>query len=393
FAEDFILSGEADVVVHGEGEDTLRDLVPALLSNQKLDPIKGISFQKNGMVIKTEGRPLINDLDRLPYPDWNIFNYRKYGLLPFVTMSKPALTIEGSRGCPHNCSFCSLGYMGKKYRVRSVQSIADEFEYTCDYYGAKQIAFADAMFPLTEKHGLEFCAEIMRRKLEKKCIWVTETRVDIITQPLLKAMKEAGCRRLLFGIESGVQTVLDGVKKNQNIEKIVKTIKICKQIGVQTCGFFILGLPGEDKSATEETIKFALKLPLDLAKFNITIPYPGCAIYQEAEQKGKLLHRNWEDYTCYTPKPQQLPWVPEGREPKELINFQKKAIRSFYLRPRVIFRHLFIIRSIGLKFIIIGGWILVSEEIKNCLLILSIKTKNLLLKSKEYIKNLLSKIK
>lgn len=228
FDEDFILTAGADVVVHGEGEDTFGELVPELLSGKRFDLVKGISFQKDGKVIKTGNRPLISDLDHLPYPDWGIFNYHNYGLLPFVTIAKPALTIEGSRGCPYNCSFCSLGYMGKKYRMRSIASIVNEFEYSINIFGAKQIAFADAIFPLTEKQGLEFCAEIIKRGLQKKCTWVSETRVDNVTQPLVIAMKEAGCRRILFGIESGVQSVLNGNEKKLNINKVIETIKICR---------------------------------------------------------------------------------------------------------------------------------------------------------------------
>lgn len=368
FAEDFILSGEADIVVHGEGENTLCELVPKLLSGKRLDSVRGISFKNDGKIIRTENRPLISDLNNLPYPDWGIFNYRNYGLFPFVTMARPALTIEGSRGCPYSCSFCTLDWQGKEYRMRPTSSIVDEFEYTITRYGAKQIAFADAIFPLTEKQGLEFCSEIIRRRLEKKCIWVTETRVDLITRLLAKTMREAGCRRILFGIESGVQSVLNENQKKATLEKTIETIKICRQAGIQTCGFFILGLPGEDRTSSEKTIKFALKLPLDLAKFNIIIPYPGSPIYQEAVSKGRLLHRNWEDYTCYVPNPEQLPWVPEGREAEELKTLQKTAIRRFYIRPTIILRHLFIIRSIRFKFLILGFWVLVSEEINNLFL-------------------------
>lgn len=382
FAEEFILSDGVDVVVHGEGEETFCELVPKLLSDSKLDDVRGISFKSNGSMIKTEERPLIADLDRLPYPDWGIFNYKNYGLLPFVTMGKPALMIEGSRGCPYSCSFCALGWLGGKYRMRSIPSIVDEFEYSINNFGAKQIAFADAMFPLTQKQGLEFCAEIIKRRLEKKCIWVTETRVDIITRPLVKAMREAGCRRILFGIESGAQAVLNGIGKKIDLGKTIEVIKICQEEKLQTCGFFILGLPGEDRPATEETISFALKLPLDLAKFNIAIPYPGSPMYREALENGRLLHRNWEDYSCYGSDPNQLPWLPEGRQAKELISKQKTATRRFYLRPGMILKHIFIIRTIGLKFMLLGGWILISEGILGLFQNSSLKIKTALLKSK-----------
>jgi radical SAM superfamily enzyme YgiQ (UPF0313 family) len=365
FAEEFILCEGVDAVVHGEGEDTLRELVPLMLSDKALEAVRGISFLKNGTVVKNEPRPLISDLDRLPLPRWDIFDYRNYGALPFVTIKKPSLTIEGSRGCPYSCSFCCLGHMGKRYRLRSISAIVDEFAHTVFRYGARQIDFADAVFPLTERQGLEFCNEVIRRGLEKECIWVSETRTDVITPALAKAMRQAGCRRILFGIESGSQAVLDKIEKKLALRKHFEAIEICRQVGIQTCGFFILGLPGEDRASSKETIRLALSLALDFAKFNILIPYPGSPIYQEALKKGELLHRNWEDYSCYVPTPQQLPWVAQGREPAELISLQKCAIRRFYLRPNIVLRHLFIIRSIELRFLIRGGYLLIMEAIKS----------------------------
>ena len=372
FADYFLKNNLADAIVHGEGELTIDEVIQTFLAeNKSLDEIKGISYKNGEKIIRTKERPFMENIDNLPKPIYEIFPYKQYGLLPFVTMAKPALALEGSRGCPYKCEFCSLTNMGKKYRKRSAVSIADEFEYLLEKYGARQLAFVDATFPLMESQGIEFCQEILRRNLSKRCIWVTETRTDVVTEPLLMLMKQAGCKRILFGIEAGEEIILSKIDKNLSLNDIKRTINICRNIGIQTCGFFIVGLPGETKESIKSTINLALNLPLDLAKFNIAIPYPGSPFYEEVERNGELLHKNWEDYSCYISSPEQLPYVNPNVGGEELLLIQKLAIHRFYLRFRVIFRHLFIIRSIEFKYILLGGSILIGQVIKaRCLWIL-----------------------
>lgn len=363
FAGEYLESGLADAVVHGEGERALEELVAVWGRGGSTDEnTRGVSIMAGGKAVRTAPRPMIEDLDSLPVPSWNLTPYRLYGLLPFVTMAKPALTIEGSRGCPNRCSFCSLHGTGGRYRMFSAERIVDEIVELVKKYGARQIAFADAMFPLTESQGVEFCETLMKRiPPEERVLWVTETRADVLTEKLARKMKEAGCGRLLLGIESGSDETLRLVNKNLKVEKARTAVQTCRRAGIQACGFFIIGLPGETRENAEKTLRFALELPLDVAKFNIAIPYPGSAFFNELREAGGLRHTRWEDYTCYVSDPEQLPWINENWTAAGIVEFQRRAVRLFYLRIGIIFRHLFVIRSVRPWHLLVGGWILISS--------------------------------
>lgn len=358
FAEYFLKKGVADAIAHGEGEYSILEIVKTIQEGKSLQGVKGLSFREEGEVIHNEPRAFIEDLDRLPFPAWYLFPYKKYGLLPFVTIRKPALIILTSRGCPYNCDFCSLKNMGHRYRMRSAKSVADEFEYLIENFGAKQIGFADAIFPLYEKQGMKLCEELIKRKINKRVGWICETRTDLVSENLLIAMKEAGCRRILFGIESGSQQMLDRAGKNLILNESTKAITFCCKVGIQTCGFFMLGFPGETIEMSMNTINYAKKLPLDFAKFNITVPYPGSRLYETLSSQGKIRNYDWENYTSYNPKPDEFVYIPEGRSGEELLRLQKKAILGFYLRAKIIFRHLFFIRT-NLGYLIRGFNILI----------------------------------
>lgn len=358
FADSILKKGLVDIVVCGEGEYTILDVVNTLQNNERLEKVKGIKFRENGEIIKTEQRPLIENLDELPYPSWNLFPYKRYGALPFVNIRKPILGILSSRGCPYQCTFCSPRYL-RSYRRRDPKKIVDEIEFLIQHYGAKQIAFMDLIFPLTKEHGMKFCEEMISRNLNKEVVWTTETRVDGVDKELLQKMKEAGCGRLMFGIESGVQGLLNNVKKGFKIEDVRRAVKYAKEVSLATVGFFMLGLPGESKEMSMQTIQFAKELDLDFAKFAITVPFPGSQLFDDLVAKGKLnpdqLSMNdWEKFTTFNPNPDELIYTPEGMTGKELLALQKKANSEFYLRPKVMYNQLFKIRTVGILDMIYG---------------------------------------
>ena len=360
FAETYIQDKIADVVVSGEAEDIFSRLLTAVEQGRPLDDIDGITFRDHDAIRRTEPTPTSVDLDSLPWPAWELFPYHKYGLLPFVTIKKPALLIEGSRGCPFNCSFCCLKNLGRGYRKRSAVSIVDEMDWLVERFKARQVAFADAVFPLTENQGLEFC-EVLKDRIHDEFVWVTETRVDLLTDRLAKAMKDTGCTRILFGVESGSQNSLDSVDKKIRIKNIIEAIKTCKRHGIQTAGFFILGFPEEDAADIDKTIQLSLSLPLDIAKFNLLIPYPGTEIYENAHKENKLNHYNWEDYSCYLEDPDRLPLSLSKIPAEQLLLKQQEATRRFYFRPGMIIRHLFVIRSVPLYFLLLAGKKFIAE--------------------------------
>jgi len=359
FAQEILEKEPVDIIVHSEGELTISELVSVLRDRGDLEKIKGISYKDHNEIIHNERRELLQDLDSLPFPAWHLFPVDEYGLLPFADIKKPILTILASRGCPFKCTFCSISYKKENYRKRDVKKVVDEIEYLIDRFKVQQIGFVDPIFPLNKNHCKEFCKEMIKRGLNKKIIWTTETRVDMIDEDIAKIMKEAGCRRLIFGIESGVQELLRNVKKEYTLEEAQNGVRNARKASIETVGLFMIGLPGETKSLTEQTIKFAKKLDLDFAKFAITIPYPGTELYDNLRRSG-WNRTDWENFSTFNPDPDKLVFVPDGMTAEELIHLQKRANYEFYFRPKMIYRHLFQIKTIRVKDIVYGLYSLLT---------------------------------
>lgn len=344
-----ILEHEAiDIIVHGEGELTFLDVAEAVSKKTDLESIKGISFKQNQKIINTPPRPLLKDLDSLPYPAWEHFPFKSYGLLPFMDIKKPALSILASRGCVNRCSYCSLLYLNGNYRKRNYIKIVDEVEYLVNSFGVKQLGFVDPIFPLSRDDCIDFCKEMIKRRLNKHVVWISETRPDCMDQQLLKLMKESGCRRLLYGIESGDKDILDSMSKHMLLNKVRENISHTKNAGIEVAGLFMIGFPQEDETMVVATINFAKSLNLDFAKFAIVVPFPGSKLFDDLMHDDKFNRSDWENFVTFNPNPSALVSVNKEISPERLIALQLRAHREFYLRPKMILRHLFKIRTIKL---------------------------------------------
>jgi radical SAM superfamily enzyme YgiQ (UPF0313 family) len=355
FARELVRDGICDFVVHHDGEITVCELVDALAANEKdYSAIDGLTWRTtDGEAVTNKGRTLLRDLDSLAYPAWHLFPYHRYGLLPFADMDKPVLTMTGSRGCPYRCDYCSLLHTGKVYRRRDPIKIADEYEYLVDRYGVKQIGFVDPIFPLVKKDLRPLCEELVRRGLDKKCVWLSETRADRLDAETCELMYEGGCRRVLMGIESGVDLLLGNVNKTITTDSVRNAVKYLRQAGLQSVGLFMIGLPGETPELTLETIEFAVELDLDFAKFAITTPFPGSQLFEDQWQKT-LFRDDWENYTTFNPDPDRLVYHPEGYDPAVLIQMQSYAMRRFYVRPRQVIRQMVQLRTISPRNLLYG---------------------------------------
>ncbi len=358
FATDMLQRG-ADIIIKGEGEYSTVEVLKALENGMELGKIDGIVFKEKGQIIETPSRPLIKDLDKLPYPAWHLFPYKKYRALPFTNLKRPIIGVLASRGCPYKCIFCSRGYLKSIYRMRNAKKVVDEIEFSIEKYGAKQIAFMDLIFPLTKRQGLDFCDEMVSRGINKKVLWTTETRVDKIDRELLEKMKEAGCGRLMFGIESGVQELLNKVKKNFSLEDVRKAVRLTHEVGIKTVGFFMLGLPDETREMSIRTIEFAKKLDLDFAKFAITTPFPGSELFDLALKEEKinlkeLKDKDWEMFSPFNPRADKLIYIPNGMSGKDLVELHRRATYEFYMRPKVILNQLFKVRTVSIKQMLYG---------------------------------------
>lgn len=349
FAEKIVAEKIADIVVHEDGELVFSTVVRTLEQGKPLEEVHGITFLRDDKPVNTPHPTAPLDLDALPYPAWEIFPYHAYGFLPFMDIQKPAISIIASRGCVHKCTYCSLVYRKSGFCRRDMVCVVDEVEYVVKRFGARQIGFVDPMFPFRKADGLVFCREMVKRGLHRKVIWIAETRIDAVDKELLEAMKESGCRRLLYGIETGTADMLAGINKNISLKKTREVITLTRQCGIESVGLFMIGLPGETREMIEETIRFSQSLDLDFAKFAIAIPFPGSALYEKFVASGNGGRDDWENFITYNPDPVTLPNINGVLSSEELIAYQRRAHRAFYVRAKMIYHHLFRVRSIRLR--------------------------------------------
>ncbi|HDP80655.1 MAG TPA: B12-binding domain-containing radical SAM protein [Spirochaetes bacterium] len=290
FDADAILSQnpQLDYIVRGEGEITFTELLSALEERGPIDGIAGISYRRDGNVTHNQDRPLIPDINVLPYPARHLVSLSKYRALGFP------VNMVTSRGCPNKCIFCVGGRMvGRRVRNFDVQRVVDEFE-MLSKLGFRQINVVDDLFTANRKRCMAICDEIIRRGIKHK--WVAFARVDTVSRELLERMKEAGCTTLCFGVESGNQEILDLVKKNITLEKCRRAVELCKEVGMEPMTSYILGLPGETPETVKKTLEFARKLS-PMYGYHILAPFPGTEVREKAEEYGmRILTDDWDLY-------------------------------------------------------------------------------------------------
>ncbi len=318
-----------DVIVKGEGERTVEELMETIESGETLETVRGISFRKGNQIIDNEPIPFIKNIDGIPFPSRDLLPMSRYQFngVKYTTM----LT---SRGCPFGCSFCSSSRLFDGYwRGRSPENVLEEIENIYGEYNIKNMEFVDDTFTLDQKRAEKICDGIIKRGWDIS--WGASSRVDTLSKELVEKMKKAGCWILFLGIESGSQKILDAIGKRITIEQAKKAVRIMKDAGIQVLGSFMVGFPQDTLETIKETINFAKSLNLDYAEFSMLTPYPGTPIYDYALENDLLLTKDWSEYTAIEPIIKI-----KGVSEKQLKVFFRKAYISFYLRPRIVLKWL-----------------------------------------------------
>lgn len=318
-----------DIIIRGEGEYTILDLVSTIEKGEDLSKVKGIAFNN----IITPDRDLINDLDSLPYPARHLLPMQEYKLLNMETRMSTMIT---SRGCPMQCSFCSSASMhGSKLRLRSVESIIEEIEYLIKNFNIETIAFMDDTFTINKKRVMAICDEIIKRDID--VLWGCTARVDTLDEEVLKKMREPGCITLFMGVESAEQQILDNVNKNTTIKKIKNAFKICREEKIRTIASVVLGMPGDTHESINKTVNFVKDLKPSYAIFSLATPYPGTKFYQQVFENNMIKVKDWSKYTLISPIIDTIECSLE-----DLRKYQTIAFCKFYLRPTYLIRQLII---------------------------------------------------
>ena len=331
-----------DYLVLGEGEITFTELIQNIENTDKLKQIKGLVFKEGDKIVNTGQRTLIDNLDTIPFPARHLTPYKKYYSL--LAKQSPVTTMITSRGCPYKCLFCDRPHLGKKFRARLASNVVDEME-ECVNIGIKEILIYDDTFTINRKRVINICDGILKRELDIG--WDIRARVDNVDEEMLKKLKEAGCERIHYGVESANPEILKVLRKEITVEQVIKAFKLTKKVGISTLAYFMIGSPRETRAQALETIEFAKKLNPDFVHFSVTTPFPATPLYYMGLEEGVLKKDYWLDFA----KNPTNGFVPELWEEnlsrEEWVELLKYAYKSFYTRPTYIIKSLMKLRSFG----------------------------------------------
>ncbi len=327
-----------DIVARYEYDFTLAELVKNIEKKKGVQNVLGISFKKDNRIIHNPDRPLSTSkqLDELPFVSevyrkhLNIYDYfLNYSLYPMVQ-------IFTGRGCPYQCTFCSWPqtFMGRKYRVRSIKNILDEFEWIEGHLPEiKEVFLEDDTFTVNKRRVLEFCKEYIKRKLD--ITWSCNARVDTLDLETMEEMRKANCRFLIVGFESANNEILKNIKKGFNIEIAKDFVKNVKKAGLLLHADFIIGLPGENKRTVERTIKFIKEIKPEQLQVSVASPFPGTEFYEWAKEKGYLVTDDPNEYLDAQGHQKSIvsyPWLSS----EEIVNRVDKILKEYYFSLKYI---------------------------------------------------------
>jgi anaerobic magnesium-protoporphyrin IX monomethyl ester cyclase len=327
-----------DVSVIGEGEETLLDIVETLdrhgskqafLDDRAaLEKIRGIAFQWDGHLVKTPPRPFIRDLDSLPFPARELLPTQRYKPVGNRYKRLPAFSVVAIRGCPYPCTFCSEART--TVRFSSPAHVVAEIEHLVEQYGAREITFWDDTMTVNKKWMHELCGRLVEKRLD--IVWSCYAAINTITTELLARMKAAGCWNIFYGIETPDENLMRHmrIRKFGSTDQLKQVIRQTRDAGIEVRAAFMVGLPGETPDIAMKTLRLAIEIEPDYAQWNYTVPYPGTELWNEMRTYGRLIARDWGEFSNWYPS--YLPFAYTA--PEELVQIRSQALRRFYLRPR-----------------------------------------------------------
>ncbi|MBU0761446.1 MAG: B12-binding domain-containing radical SAM protein [Candidatus Altiarchaeota archaeon] len=304
----------ADAVLVGEPEDA----IPEIADSKDWKKTPGIAYVEEGKLSCNERTTSVG-LDSLPLPDFSDLPMKRYFM---DLLGGDFAVLEASRSCPFNCNYC-LKKMFGTYRRKSFKKLKSEIEYVMKEYKVKKINFVDLEFTVNRKLVEELCDWMIKDRINLK--WSCQTRLDSVDEKLLRKMKDAGCRYVMYGVESGSQKIIDYIGKNITLEDFRKGMTATKEAGLGSVCFFMFGFPGETDEDREKTVELALELDPDYASFFLVRPYPGTRCFDEV--------------TSYSPG--LFPHaIGSDEEILKLKRYCDRAFSRYYYRPKTILRRL-----------------------------------------------------
>jgi anaerobic magnesium-protoporphyrin IX monomethyl ester cyclase len=304
---EIFLDGGGDFVMPGEPEWAAKEM-----AENRLEP-KGILPKK-----------LLEGLDQLPFPDWNVFPVKSYSYWPGLK-KRPLLPMLSSRGCSFDCSYCPyMVTQTEKFRIAPAHYVVNEIQHLQRWYGVRSVVFRDIIFTINKKKTAELCEEILQRNI--RVDFSCETRTDCLNEELLKLMARSGLRAVHLGLESPADDIVlqNGRKPIAELHQ-EEIIRICERLGIKVFGFYILGFLQDTPKTMQSTIDYAKRLNTYMAQFDVMTPYPGTKYYDTVQDR--LVTQDWKQYTTYRPVLRL-----DHSSSEEVLYFKRKAYREYYCR-------------------------------------------------------------
>ena len=325
---------EFDYGVIGEGEKVIENFLRAYEGNKDFSGVRGLVYRKDGKIVVNEREAALTDIDF--NPAWHLFPIEKYTHV--MARKKRFATMFSSRGCPYRCTFCDANSrIGKEIRFRSPENLLAEVDTLYNTYGVREICFYDDTLTLDRNRIKRFCELLIERKYD--LIWECRTRVDCINEELMKVMARAGCYRIRFGVEAGNETILNVLKKDITLDQARTAFRLAKKYKIETVAYFMLGSPSETEGTMQDTIDFSMEIEPDYVLFSPTrLMHKGTQMHRWAVENGYISRDHWERF-IRGEDVDPIPILETETLKKEMITrYVRKAYRSFYFRPKYLFR-------------------------------------------------------
>lgn len=325
--EEIIGPSDFDWYVIGEGEKTLTELLNHLSQEKRAEDILGIGFFRNGKAVVNPPRPLIEELDSLPPPAFDLVpDFRLYEPSGDLLRDIPNGTLITSRGCPLTCAFCDRSVFGNRWRFHSARYVVDMMKTLHDRYGVKDITIWDDNFLVDKRRIIEMCDLLIEAGMD--LTYSCQSSVNFAREEVMPKLNASGCWLIGWGLESGSQDILSRYEKHIQLEQSRRAVAMAQKAGIQNDGYFIFGNPGETLRTIQETLNFIHELKLDHIQVHPLTPLPNTRFYEESEKKGAFT-RHWRT-TGFI----EVSYVPEGLTVRQIESACRKAYRIVYFNPR-----------------------------------------------------------
>ncbi len=329
-----------DFIVRGEGEHTFVELLQVLRDGGDLRSVKGLLFKQDGETVDTGARPFESDLDRLPFPAWDLIDLRAFHTratnMNGYLAATPYMPVMSSRACPYRCVYCHRIF-GTRFRQRSVDNFLQELHLLRDRHGVREIHIFDDCFNLNRSRAIEICEKMVSSGLDLKMCFPNGVRGDLMDEELVRAFKAAGAYMITYAVESVNERIQKLIQKNLDLEKTVAAIEATDRLGVVPAGFFVLGFPSETPEEIENTVRFACESPILKAYFFTAVAFGRTELFELVKSCYPDLQLEEADIlgnaSYYSPVPFYA-----AATGVDLRAIQRRAYRRFYFDPRRVAR-------------------------------------------------------